>query len=242
MLAGMPRIARAVVVGEPYHVTQRGNNRQDVFFTSDDRRYYLALLKHYADDYHLEVLGYCLMTNHIHLLCIPDHEDSLARAIGRTHLLYTQYINAFHGRSGHLWQGRFFSALLDGPHMWYALRYVERNPVRARLVRKAWRYPWSSAAAHTDGSRDASGLLDLAGWRKRCRGVDWAAQLQAPQDDKTSARLRLYTRTGRPLGSDRFMSKIESLLGKRLRPRPVGRPKNNRSSNPKEKRRNTAPK
>jgi putative transposase len=163
----MPRTARIAIPDVPHHITQRGNNRQDVFFVDDDRQVYLSLLKEQADKYGLEILGWCLMTNHIHLIGRPAGEDSLAKALGRTHFRYTQYINRFHGRSGHLWQNRFYSCPLGREHFWQALRYVEQNPVRAGLVRQAWKYPWSSAAAHLDG-RDAAGLLNVSYWKQIC--------------------------------------------------------------------------
>ena len=140
----------------PHHVVQRGNNRQDVFFVDDDRKVYLSFLQEEAGRSGLEVLGYCLMADYVHLVGRPEAEDSLGKAVGRTHFRYTQYINRFHGRSGHLWQGRFGSCALDEAHYWAALRYVERNPVRARLVGQAWLYPWSSAAA--DLERDRAGV------------------------------------------------------------------------------------
>ena len=95
----MPRVSRIVLAGRPHHVTQRGNNRQDVFFVDDDRRVYLGLLKEQAERFGLEILGYCLMSNHVHLVAVPAGEDSLAKAVGRTHFLYTQYVNRLHGRS-----------------------------------------------------------------------------------------------------------------------------------------------
>jgi putative transposase len=110
----MPRSARIVIPDVPHHVTQRGNNGQDVFFTDDDRRTYLATLRDRCEAADVRVLGYCLMTNHVHLIVVPSHEDGLAEAIGRTHFVHTQYVNRLHGRSGHLWQGRFYSCPLDG--------------------------------------------------------------------------------------------------------------------------------
>jgi putative transposase len=101
----MARLARVVVPGVAHHVTQRGNNRQDVFFVDEDRRVYLELLTEQAVKYGLEILAYCLMTNHVHLVAIPHEEETLAQAIGRTHFRYTQCINRFHRRSSHLWQG-----------------------------------------------------------------------------------------------------------------------------------------
>jgi len=228
----MPRFARAVVPNCPHHVTQRGNNRQDVFFVPDDYALYLDILREQAARYDLAVHAYCLMTNHVHLVATPHGADSLARAVGRTHWLYSQTINRLHGRSGHVWQGRFYSCALDRAHFRAALKYVERNPVRAKLVRAAWRYPWSSAAAHC-GVKDASrlpavrleGLLDLGAWGKMLAGEDWRDALSQRDDPDAAAALRSCTSRGRPLGSDSFMSKIEKLMGRRLRPLPVGRPR-----------------
>ena len=220
----MPRIARIVVPGLPHHITQRGNNRQDVFFTDDDRHRYLRILLEQSKKYQLQVRGYCLMTNHIHLIASPKHEESLAKAIGRTHFIYTQYINRHHGRSGHLWQNRFFSCLLDGPHVYATMRYVERNPVRSKMVRVPWRYPWSSAAAHCGGN-DATGLLDLTWWAKFAPPHDWKAQLRTASDEIEVERLRRHTTTGRPLGGDRFIARLETKLGRRLHALPPGRPR-----------------
>ena len=220
----MPRQARVVAPGCALHVTQRGNNRQDVFFVDDDRRVYLETLRQQAARWRLDVLGYCLMTNHVHLVAAPADKKSLAKAIGRTDFLYTQYVNRMHGRSGHLWQNRFYSCALDEVHLWRALCYVERNSVRARRVRLAWNYRWSSGPAHT-GQIDPSGLLDLAEWRQTWTPAKWRRQLADPEDAQGLARLRLSTHRGRPLGSDSFLSKLEHRLGCRLRPLPVGRPR-----------------
>jgi putative transposase len=221
----MSRVARIVIPGCPHHVTQRGNNRQDVFFVDDDRRAYLELLRDRCDAAGVEVLGYCLMANHVHLVATPRDDEGLARALGRTHFSYTQYINRRHNRSGHLWQNRFYSCPLDEPHTRAALRYIERNPLRAGLVRRAWRYPWSSAAAHVGEGPDASGLLKLGAWRADWTPERWRAELAEPLAEALQRKLRDCTRTGRPLATDSFLSKLERRLGRRLRPLPVGRPK-----------------
>ena len=164
------------------------------------------------------------MTNHIHLVVTPAREDSLNLAVGRTHFIYTQYINRLHGRSGHLWQGRFHSAPMDDAHALAAVRYVERNPARAKMTRVPWTYRWSSAAAHT-GRPDPTHLLDMHAWMELADGVNWKEKLTQPDDKDVTAALRLCTRIGRPLASDSFLSKLEHKLNRRLRPRPVGRPK-----------------
>ena len=221
----MPRIARIVIPGCAHHITQRGNNRQDVFFVDDDRRLYLGLLAEECDARGLDILAYCLMSNHVHLIAVPRDEQSLAKGFGRTNFRYAQAVNRLHGRSGHLWQNRFYSCPLDGRHFWRAMCYVERNPVCAKMVRVAWRYPWSSAAAHCGKSADKTGLLDMAWWARKSPGRDWPACLQRRQDKTELAALRLCTHRGRPLGTDSFMSKLEKLVGRRLRPLPVGRPR-----------------
>jgi putative transposase len=228
----MPRTARVVIPGLPHHVTQRGNNRQDVFFTDGDREVYLDLLGRQCAKFGLTIEGYCLMTNHVHLIATPSREESLAKAVGRTNLYYTRHINRLHSRSGHLWQDRFFSCPLDDEYFWSAMIYVERNPVRARLVRKPWRWKWSSAAAHCDG-KDPTGLLDLAAWagRKPPDG-DWRESICRPQapgapggDEAVVTRIRRWSNRGCPLGSDSFISKLETLLNRRLRPHKRGRPR-----------------
>lgn len=204
-------------------MTQRGNNRADVFFVDDDRRVYLDLLRKGAERYGLVVEAYCLMTNHVHVVAVPAREDSLSRAMALASLLYTQYINEMHGRSGRLWQNRFFSCPLDDVHRGAALCYVEANPVRAGIVKHAKDYEWSSAACHCGGADD-SGLLDVAAWGREFPGDSWEQVLSERADDTCDA-LRLHTRTGRPLGSDSFVSKIEIALGRRVRALPRGRPR-----------------
>jgi len=225
----MPRIARIVVPDVPHHVTHRGNNRQPVFFVHDDRRAYLDTLREQCDHFRVALLGYCLMTNHVHLVLTPATAHGLARAVGTTHVRHASYINRLHGRSGHLWAGRFFSCPLDEVHFWRTLVYVERNPVRAKLTRRAWTYPWSSAAVHV-GDRPNDGLLDVADWRQATRRLDWRAELTRPEDAALGRALQLCTWTGRPLGSDRFVAKLETLIGRRLRALPRGRPKKARAA------------
>ncbi|MCP4642169.1 MAG: transposase, partial [bacterium] len=207
-------------------MTQRGNNRQDVFFVEDDYRVYLSYLKESAERHGLTVSAYCLMTNHIHLVVTPETEESLSRALGRTHLMYAQYVHRLYGRLGHFWQSRFYSCPLDEAHAHHAAAYVELNPVRAGMVEHAWEYAWSSAAAHCGEGGDPSGMLGLSAWFEQMPVTEWKATLKAIADsDAMIEHLRAHTRTGRPLGDDAFLSKVETLLGRRVRPLPVGRQK-----------------
>ena len=133
----MPRIARAVFSGVPHHITQRGNRREDVFFNEADRAAYLAWLSEYCAKYKVRVLAYCLMTNHIHVVAVPEADASLERVFRPLHTRYAQRVNRAKHWKGHVWQGRFFSSALDEPYLWAAIRYVERNPVRVGMVRRA---------------------------------------------------------------------------------------------------------
>jgi len=184
----------------------------------------LGILHEQAQRFQFHLKGYCLMTNHVHLIGVPEQEDSLAKAIGRTHYLYSNYINKMHGRNGHLWQNRFYSCPMDDEHECAALCYAELNPVRAGLVRNPWEYEWSSAAFHC-GKIPADPWLDITEWRKSPMTKDWAALLKAiARDTGLLQTVRYNTHTGRPLGSDSFLSKLEHCLGRRLRALPVGRP------------------
>jgi len=228
----MPRLARIVIPGVPHHVVQRGNNRQDVFFVDDDRRAYLAVLRENAKRCGVQVLGWCLMTNHVHLIAVPDKGDSLAGCVGGTDFQYARYINRLHGRSGHLWEGRFHSCALDEEHFWTAMRYVEQNPVRAGMERRAWGYAWSSAAAHA-GVREEDAVADLCAWRRMMDASEWREALSHRVAKEEVAFLRRNTERGWPLASDRAVAKFEKLIGRRLRPLRRGRPKGARDKKPR---------
>lgn len=221
----MPRLARVVFAGLPHHVTQRGNRRERVFFGDEDRRTYLAWLKDYCDAHEVAVLGYCLMPNHVHLVAVPAAEDGLERALKPLHMRYAQRVNRARGWHGHLWQGRFFSSPLDEDYMWAALRYVERNPVRAKMVRRAENHPWSSAAAHC-GLRDDPLLTTARPWHERLSAVkDWSAWLAEGDEAEELATLRRNVDKGLPCGAETFLARLEKLAGRPLRVRPVGRPR-----------------
>jgi putative transposase len=210
----MARFARAVAIGAPHHVTQRGTDRQAVFFTQADRGVYLDWLRTSARQAHLRILAYCLMPNHVYLVAVPDEPDSLAMALRRAHRRYAMYLNARRGRTGHLWQNRFYSCALDAAHFPVAIRYVERNPVRAGLAERVDQYPWSSAAAHLSG-RDPRNILDLSPGPTAIQ--DWGALLATPEDLDTIRRLQRGTFSGRPVGSADFVEQLELGLGRGLR-------------------------
>src|SRR3990172_7668648 len=133
----MVRIARIVIPGLPHHVIQRGNRRQPVFFRTSDFEAYLRILKEQSAKFGISFWAYCLMANHVHLIAIPDSEESFAHGIAETHRRYTRMVNFRENWRGYLWQGRFSSYPLDETYLYAAVRYVERNPVRAGIVTKA---------------------------------------------------------------------------------------------------------
>ena len=133
----MGRFTRVVAVEVPHHVTQRGNGRRFILDCDADRAVNLNLLRENIALYGVALIGYCLMSNHVHLIAVPRKADGLAQALKQTHGRYASYWNAAHQSSGHVWQGRYYSCPLDEPHLWEALRYTELNPLRARLVSEA---------------------------------------------------------------------------------------------------------
>lgn len=209
----MPRTARIVIPGIAHHITQRGNAGQPVFFDDEDRTEYLELLHTHCEKFHLRVIGYCLMTNHIHIVAVPRLESSLAEAIGRTHQLYTNFLHDKLKKSGHLWQSRFYSCPMDEEHTINALAYVETNPVRAGMIAHARDYPWSSAAAHVIEKPDQ--LIDLRRWFSRFDNKEWERTLDEYHGRRAmSDTIRRHTRKGAPLGRDRaFLNAVKAWQG-----------------------------
>ena len=217
----MPRIARAVAKGYPHHITQRGNYRQTVFENDDDYHQYLFWLKEYSKKYSFEIWAYCLMSNHVHFIGVPRKEDTLARTFNTLHMRYSQHINRRRKASGHLWQGRFYSTILDDVHVYAAVKYVENNPVRVKVVKKAEEYPWSSAKEHMGGpsscviTKRFYLLEEIGNWKKYLRDGEDEALIQD---------IRKGTMTGRPCGSESFIQKLEKRFNRRLKALPPGRP------------------
>ena len=223
----MARLARIVFPGCPHHVTQRGNRRQEVFRDNEDRFEFVDMLAAETQRAGVRILAYTLMTNHIHLIAVPESQESLSVAMRRCLSDYARAFNRRCGYTGHLWQARFYSSALAPQYLWNAVRYVERNPVRARMVLRAEDYPWSSAEYHC-GLRDTDALVSPASPFKGAL-ADWSAWLHKPDDDRNLNFLRRNTRTGRPSGSKEFISMLEYVLGRRIYPRKRGADRNKRT-------------
>jgi putative transposase len=219
----VPRSARVVAAGVPHHVTQRGNKRAIIFDGDDDRHKYLELLASNCERFQTRILGYCLMSNHVHLVLEPEFEESLSMALGRTHNDYARWLHLKRGELGHLWQNRFYSCPVERGIEWEVLRYVELNPVRAALIENAAAWPWSSAAVHL-GLQPAPSWMNLQRWNQWWCGASWRIALV--EGTLTGARwenIRRATLGGRPLGSERFVQDLEWATGRVLRPAKRGR-------------------
>lgn len=221
----MPRLARTVFARVPHHITQRGNRREAVFFSDDDRKTYLAWLSAYAHKHRVEILAYCLMTNHVHLVAVPKTDDGLQKVLKPLHMRYAQRVNRARGWKGHVWQGRYFSSPLDESYLWAAVRYVERNPVRAGMVKRAEDYAWSSAAGHCRLKED-SVLTTKRAWKAQIASIEnWSSWLAEGDDLEQLDMLRRNTDKGLPCGPEKFIRRLERRVGRDLRYRPRGRPK-----------------
>jgi putative transposase len=210
----------------PHHITQRGNRRQQTFFNDGDYAAYLKLMAEWCHERAVEIWGYCLMPNHVHLIAVPSSEESLRLAIGEAHQRYTRRINFREKWRGYLWQGRFASFVMDRPYLLAAARYAELNPVRAGLVTSAGDWPWSSACAHLSGRDDClvkvAPLLAMIG--------DWNAFLRSAVSEEELRDIRRHGRTGRPLGDETFVGRLEELVARVLKPQKRG-PKGKHQAN-----------
>jgi len=211
----LARIARYVVADLPHHVTQRGNRRQTVFFSDADYELYRDLLAMQCRKHAVAVWSYCLMPNHVHLILVPAVAEGLGRALGETHRRYSAVVNARLRVTGHLFQSRYGSAVMDEAHLMAAARYVALNPVRARLAATADGWPWSSARAHLAGRDD--GLVTVAPLLDRCGG-GFADLIETEPSAEAVAALRAAETIGRPLGAAAFLDRLKAQTGRDPRP------------------------
>ncbi|MBI2717339.1 MAG: transposase [Rhizobiales bacterium] len=220
----MSRLARLVVPGLPHHVTQRGNGGQRVFFADDDYRLFIRLLAESCAAAGVVCWAFALMPNHVHAILVPDNEDGLRAALAPVHRRYAGLINARRKKTGHFWQGRYGAAVMDEEHLAAAFRYVLRNPVAARLVKRPAQWRWSSARAYLRGSPD--GLTETAAMLGRF--PDMAELLGDDGETSAAIAVRGDETIGRPLGSTQFVARIERRTGRSLAPGRRGpKPKGN---------------
>lgn len=218
----MPRQARIVIPNEAHHVTQRGNYQMAIFDREKDYHKYIGLINKYKKEYKIKVLAYCLMTNHVHFIVIPKTADSLGKFFNTVHMRYSHYLNRLRKKKGHLWQGRFYSCVMDERHVYCGVRYVERNPVRAKMVKRAWEYSWSSAGTHVGNAPLIGiGLDESIG---NMSEIEWKICLEE-FNEKEDEEIRKKTQQGLVVAEDVFIKKMEKRLKRSLAYRVLGRPK-----------------
>lgn len=226
----MPRQPRPIANGLVYHALNRGNNRADVFFCPDDFRQFLRALAQTQQRYPFRLYGYCLMTNHFHLLLAPESGQSVSRILQSLTVAHTWHYHKAGGSSGHVWQGRFKSPVVQSDeHALTVLRYAEANPLRAGMVRDLADYPWSSYGYHGLGRPDAL-VSELPGWEvlgrdTAARQARWRRLVHEPLAEAELAAVRKSVTSGRPYGAAAWVEATAAVLGLRLSQRPRGRPR-----------------
>lgn len=215
----MVRLARVVAPGMPHHVRQAGNRREQVFFDQEDYEVYLTLVGRAARQAGTEIWVYCLMPNHVHFIMVPSQADGLRATFAEAHRRYTARINNRRGQTGHLWQGRFSSTVLDERHFLAAARHLSLHPVRSGLAATPEGWRWSSAAAHLSGRDDGvSTVRPLL-----ARTGDFKVFLDEPEDTEAITAVRRSYTTGRPVGDPDWIARLEAITARSLAPRKRGR-------------------
>ena len=216
----MERSARVVFPGRPHHVVQRGYRKRDLFYDDEDRLDFIIRLAEETRAAGVHIWAYSLMRNHVHLIAVPEETDSFSIAIGRCLAGYTRAFHIRHQSGGDLWHEPFYASPLVPQYLWDAVRYVERNPVRAGGVSRAEDYRWSSARYHC-GLRDLDPLVSPSSPLKGAL-ADWSAWLREPDLDGRLANLRRKGRN-RPAGPREFVGVFDLILDQRIS-REIGEP------------------
>jgi putative transposase len=226
----MPRRPRLVLPNIPLHIIQRGNNRQNCFYAKQDFHLYLEWLEKYAKETGCAVHAYVMMTNHVHLLITPQRSESAGQMMKKLGQRYVQYVNRTYQRSGTLWEGRYRSCLIQGETYFYTChRYIELNPVRAKLVSDPAEYPWSSYLANGYGIGNNilsphQLYMELGGDAVE-RQVAYRELFRYELGADVIDKIRNSTNGNYVLGDSRFAEQVEAKLGRRATPGMSGRPK-----------------
>ncbi len=223
----MARLPRFVLPGHPQHVIQRGNNRQAIFTTEDDYRFFLAKLQAACQHQHCDVHAYVLMTNHLHLLITPHQESGIGNVMQRVGRSYVRYFNDTYHRTGTLWEGRYRATLIDTEsYLLTCYCYIELNPVRAGMVANPAAYPWSSYHANALGKPDSlltsHPIYQALGEEAATRQAAYRGLFQQVIEPTTLAAIRESTNKAWVLGDERFVESITTTLNRRAVPKDRG--------------------
>ena len=228
----MPRLGRVVVPNFPHHVVQRGHNKQVVFAEEADYRYYLRTLEDFKEEYDVKVYGFCLMTNHVHLILQPGEAISgLGQLMKRLSGRQTRFVNRQELRSGTLWEGRYKSSAIETDvYLLACCRYVELNPVRARMVESPAAYQWSSYRRHAGmvnefGWVDTDPCYQALGASNSERAMRYTEFVGSAIPDGEWGVIREALQRGQLTGTKRFVDEVEGIIGRRIEHRKWGRPR-----------------
>jgi len=198
---------RITIAGLPHHVIQRGLQGRKTFLIKNDYITYLEIMTDCSRRHGVEILAYCLMPDHVHLIAVPKEQNALSRCLRAAHGRYTRYINRRLGSSGQFWQGRYASHLLDDDYLIACARYIEINPVKRDYVNQPEDWPWSSAQAHIMKKDDS--LVQAKQLPERVER-DWQDFLAEERPEEEADLFYLHEKNGRPLGSDSFLAMVEN--------------------------------
>jgi len=219
----MARQPRFVLPGQPQHIIQRGNNRQAIFYSQNDYEYYLEKLLFAANEYNCHIHAYVLMTNHVHLLLTPTLETSISKMMQTLGRYYVQYFNYKYHRTGTLWEGRYKASLIDSEHYLFScMRYIELNPVRAKMVSYPFEYPWSSyhynALGKTDALVSTHIQYDRLGKNEQERQRNYKELFALTLEQKMLSEIRESSNKGWILGDNEFKETVERKLNRKVTP------------------------
>ena len=218
----MGRIPRKIIPGQPYHLTHRGNHRLPILQTDEQRAVYISIMRRWQLQTGVQIAAFVLMPNHVHFVVISPTEEALTKWIANGHREYSKWLNTTRGTTGHNWEGRYFAAVMDPDHCLNALRYVEQNPVAARLVACPWDWHWSSAPFHA-GMGPQPSILDLDLRPAGTRPDVWRRSLLEPSAADFRARLHECAARGIALAAPAWAESMERIHGVQLMPRRRGR-------------------
>jgi len=233
----MSRKPRFQLVGVPQHVIQRGNNREPCFHGAEDCQRYLHDLRAALERNHCRLHAYVLMTNHVHLLVTPMQEHGVSHVMQDLGRKYVRYINHTYRRTGTLWEGRYKASLIDSDaYLLTCMRYIELNPVRARMVEHPGEYRWSSYAANAQGQANpllsAHPLYEELGREPEARRYAYRDLFRHHMDNNLLHTIREALNQELVLGRDDFKDRIEQMTARQTRPGLNGRPCRERAEEP----------
>ena len=219
----MPRRVRFIIPNLPHHALQRGNNKQKIFKCELDYRYFLKNLRQYSEENSVGVGAYCLMTNHIHLLVYPKNTEGLIQMMKLVLQKYSQYFNKKYKRTGKIWENRYKLNIVDSDAAWQVARYIDLNPVRAKIVSAADQYAYSSARYHISKTNDSSITKDVINGKfdEYCKFL----QEEESANKNHLEFIRSAIQQQKALGKKTFLDKLKQEFNASFEIRGRGRPK-----------------